>query len=115
MTTVADSNNEIIREWDQQFRPKLDDSKSRLGIKHHRNRSNPKTRSKLYQDKGEINRIGVRMNKGLIFTHKGVGKSNANRTAKPWFNPIAEQEVNELANRIAENTGDVVAGHILIQ
>lgn len=110
---IAISNNDIIIPWNKQFLQKINASKQAFGIKHNRNRVS-KSGSKLYKQKGEINRIGVFMSKGDIMTHKGKGKYPTNRRAKPWFNPIAETEVEELANNLAANTGDIIKKRLLI-
>lgn len=110
---LAISNNNIIVGWNKDFVQKVNASKKSFDIKHNRGKPG-KVGSKLYKTKGEITRIGVFMSKGDIMTHKGKGKYPKNRKAKPWFNPIAEEEVNTLANRIAENTGDVIKNRLLI-
>ena len=88
-------------------------SKRAFDIKHNRGKPS-RSGSKLYKQSGEINRIGVFMSKGDIMTHKGKGKYPQNRKAKPWFNPIAEVEVSELATQIMINTGDTISKHLLI-
>lgn len=110
---LAISNNNIIVGWNKDFIQKVTASKKAFDIKH--NRGKPvKVGSRLYKTRGEITRIGVFMSKGDIMTHKGKGKYPQNRKAKPWFNPIADVEVDELANRIAINSGDVIKNRLLI-
>lgn len=110
---IGISNNGIIIGWNQQFKAKLLASKKAFDVKHNRGKV-VRPGSKLYKRGGEIVSIGVIMSKGDIMTHKGKGKYSKNRKEKPWFNPIAETEVNNLADDIAANTGDVIRNRLLI-
>lgn len=112
---VATSNNVIIEDWTKQYLPKINAAKKSLNIKHRRNKNPKQSKAKFGKKNAEINKIGIGMSKGEIMTHKGKGKYPDNRVEKPWFNPITESEVNALADAIAENTGDIIAGHILIR
>jgi hypothetical protein len=49
------------------------------------------------------------MTKGDIMTHKGKGRSEDNRKEKPFYNPVAEDMIPELADTMAENWGDHIA------
>lgn len=110
---IAISNDNIIIGWNKQFIAKLFASKRAFGIKHNRGKV-VRPGSKLTRRGGEIVSIGVIMSKGDVMTHKGKGKYPKNRKEKPWFNPIADAEVNDLANDIAANTGDVIRNRLLI-
>lgn len=114
MESIAESNNDIIRSWIREYLPQINAEKRALGIKHRRYKPASRSGAKTRTEKGEINRIGIGMSKGEVMTHKGKGKYPDNRVAKPWFNPITEREVEKLADSIAANTGDRIAGHILI-
>ena len=68
---------------------------------------------------GEINAIGFAMTKGGVMTEKGVGKgvkidsakSNGaviGRHAKPWFTPIMDATVIELADFVASQKADAL-------
>ena len=112
---VALSNNEIILDWKDQYSDKINASKVALGIHHNRKNKPLKSKVTTRQTGGEITKISVSMKKGDIMTHKGKGKYPDNRIEKPWFNPITTDEVGKLADDIANATGDVIAGHILIR
>ena len=112
---VAISNNEVILSWKDQYRDKINQSKVTLGIHHNRKNSPIKSKVSTKKSGGEINKISVSMSKGEIMTHKGKGNYPENRIAKPWFNPVTDVEVADLADKIANTTGDVIAGHILIR
>ena len=110
---IGISNNGIIIGFNKDFTSKLFASKKAYGIKHNRGKV-IKPGSRLYKRNSEIVSIGVFMSKGDIMTHKGKGKYSKNRKEKPWFNPIAETEVNNLADDIAANTADVIRNRLLI-
>jgi hypothetical protein len=113
MTNLDDSNNAIILKWAPDFLNKVNAEKVAMGIKHKRIFNPSKAKAVFRKQKGSIDRIGVLMSKGEIMTHKGVGRGG-NRTPKPWFNPTAEVEVNNLADQIMINTGDVICGNLII-
>lgn len=111
---IAVSNNAIIEDWVPAFVREVNAEKDRLGIKHNRDKRAIPSKGSTKKEKGEIRRIGVKMTKGEVFTHKGVG-GRGTRQAKPWFNPIAETAVDELASAIAENTGDIISKSLTIR
>lgn len=116
MQELAATNNEIIKHWSEPYQVKLQAEKVRLGIHHNRTRAPRKATVKFKYEGGEIKVIGVVMTKGDVMTHKGKGgRGQDKRVEKPWFNPVTEVEVDELANDLAENTGDVICGNILIR
>lgn len=112
---LAASNNEIIKHWSDPYQEKLQAEKVRLGIHHNRTRAPRRAKVKFKYAGGEISVIGVVMTKGDVMTHKGKGKLPSSRVEKPWFNPVTEVEVGDLADQLAINTGDVVCGNILIR
>lgn len=114
MTQVSESNNDIIQQWAPQFMLDLRNAEVRYNIKHNRNQAPLLPRFRFKIENGEIVRIGVNITKGLVMTHKGLGKYPDNRVPKPFFNETAEKRVPELADLIADNTGDIIAGHIYI-
>ena len=115
MKDLATSNNAIIIEETPTFLEEVHNAEKQYNIKHHRKYEEPKPKAKFRKAQGEINTISIGLTKGLIMTHKGKGGNGQNRKEKPFFNPAAEKYCNNLANRIAENTGDVISGNILIR
>lgn len=76
-------------------------------------------RSKTRQNFGEIDTITYSFERHGVFVHKGVGRgypirggaviknpSGKTRVAVEWFNPVLDQNLPELANRIAEINAD---------
>jgi hypothetical protein len=115
MDPIAHSNNDIIKEWVDPFLNDVNAARVAMDIKHNRKSPGRKVKARFRYMGGEIQVIGVIMSKGDIMTHKGKGANASYRKEKPFFNPIAEIAVEELANKLAINTGDVIGGHILIR
>lgn len=111
------TNNKIIQDWTPPFIAEINAEKVRMGIHHNHTRAPRKARARYRYQGGEIQVIGVIMSKSEVMTHKGKGKfqERGNRKEKPWFNPIAEKRTSELADALAQNTGDVICGNILIR
>lgn len=78
-------------------------------------------RSKTREHSGEIDSVTFSFERHGVFVHKGVGRgypirgrgtiknpSGKTRYAVEWFNPILDQTMPELANRIAEINADAV-------
>ena len=76
-------------------------------------------RSKTREMYGEIDTITFSFERHGVFVHKGVGRgypiggsgviknsSGRGRVPVEWFNPILDQHMPELANRIAEINAD---------
>ena len=111
------SNNEIIKTEAHEFTEKLHANKIRLGIHHKRTQAPKRAVVRFRYVGGEIQVIGVIMTKGDVMTHKGKGKfqERGNREQKEWFNPEADAFCENLADKIAINTGDVIVGNLLIR
>lgn len=82
-------------------------------------------RTNYKQSFGEIDAIGFAMTKGGVMTEKGVGrgikidsaKTNGaviGRRAKPWFAPIMDNTVAELADFVASQKADALINAIQI-
>ena len=87
-------------------------------------------RSKTREHFGELDTITFSFERHGVFVHKGVGRgypikgrgfiknpSGKTRVAVEWFNPVLDQTMPELANRIAEINADAVlnAGRAIIK
>jgi hypothetical protein len=58
----------------------------------------------------------------MIYVHKGVGRGTpiekvgqTTRKPKPWFNPVVEKRIDELADIVAEEIGDSFLNNLLIK
>jgi hypothetical protein len=103
-----------------------------------------KLKAKEHYDDGSIDRIGFKMNRSLVYTHKGAGKgrggskgsswfdargnrkttnpeslgkmATGGRKAKPWFNQFIESPagVDDLATIAAEEIGSAITNKLFI-
>jgi hypothetical protein len=77
--------------------------------------------SRTHHEFGAIDGVGFLFERHGVFVHKGVGRgyradgtvsvkhlSGNSRVPKEWFNPIMQQKVPELADRLAEISADAV-------
>jgi hypothetical protein len=69
----------------------------------------------------KVARISFKLRRHLIFVHKGLGRDTpvnkigtTNRKAKPFINDVLEPDTEQLANIVAEHTGDFLSNNILI-
>lgn len=107
-------NDAIIESWATEFVQKVDASKQAFGIRHNRDQAPRKTKYKFKRSNGEIVRIGIILTKGEVMTHKGTGRNKDGRKPKPFYNNIADQELSQLADQLAENTGDLLCSRLVI-
>jgi hypothetical protein len=124
----ADKFNSEVRTWKDETLEDLDKQFDVLNIKHVKR--SPSTvpsrevlKAFLAYRQGLINRIGIKFPRHMVFVHKGVGKgvpailagtAATNRQPKEWFNPVVETKVDELADIVAENIGDLVVKNLRI-
>ncbi|MGN6476313.1 MAG: hypothetical protein ACTHKV_03735 [Flavipsychrobacter sp.] len=135
--------NQKIKSWTQQANQGLKQVGDNMGIVHRADSpsssaSLPRVKGREHFEDGAVDRIGFKMNRSLIWTHKGAGKGRggtkgsnwitargeskttnpksfgkmgtAGRTAKPWFDQFMDgnKGVDELATIAAEELGDAV-------
>lgn len=78
-------------------------------------------RSKLNFKQGDLEGIAWSFARHGIFVEHGVGKhrpkgsSFANKYARPWLRPVLTDAVEQLADLLAEEYADIVAGEIVIR
>jgi hypothetical protein len=119
--------NTRISDWAKKRVPELKQQINALGIQHV-SRSPSKTASAsmlkntLRKKDGLINRIGYSIPRHMIYVHKGVGRGTkinqvgtTNRKAKPWYNPVIDKNIDELADIVAEEVGGAVINNLLIK
>ena len=109
-TNISDATDKILEE----FAPKLEEaiyaSKLSKGVKHHRKFKPTRNRVKLTRRGGIIHVMSIGTNKGEIMSHKGKGgRGQDKRIEKKFINEPGQPLLEELADRIAESTGDIVA------
>ena len=114
MKDLASSNNAIILQETPVFLTDVHQAEKAFNIKHNRKYEHAKPKAKFKKVQGEIVTISTGLTKGLIMTSKGKGKGG-NREVKDFWNPAAEKFCENLANQLAENTGDVIGGNMMIR
>lgn len=113
MQDLSTIKNNLITEWAKPTIDQVNALKKSLGIKHHRNQDPIKSKIKFKRRAGEIHVISITMSKGDIMSHKGEGKYKESRTSKPFYTPVVEVRVPELADSLAESIGDVICGNLV--
>jgi hypothetical protein len=122
-----DSANARIVGWSKDTLVKLRSEINSLGIRHAAYSKSPKAAEKSLVARtpkkgGMIDRVSYIMPRHMIYVHKGVGRGtridqvgNTNRKAKPWFNPVIENNIDALADIVAEEMGSGIINNILIR
>jgi hypothetical protein len=122
-----ESYNSQIKKWANDTFGVIRDTAYQMGIQHRPNSSSPDSsindiKVRTYTNGGRISRIAYRIRRHLVFVHKGVGKGTpinkagqTNRIAKPFFNEAIADNIEELADIVAQETGDELTENILIK
>lgn len=104
LSTIED----ILKEFAPRFAAKVHDLKRSMGVKHKRTKAPVKNKVKLRMKDG-MNVLSLMASKGDMMTHKGKGgKGQDSRVEKPFINEAGEQMLPELADKIANETGDYI-------
>ena len=119
---IDDLNNNI-KNWDEKDKRDILKEMDALGIKHSKNSPNKTPlrkvfKSKLTQRAGLTNKISYSMPRSAVFLHKGVGRGHPKtnpRTAKEWFNPVVDRNLEELADIVADGQGTMIINAINIR
>lgn len=119
--------NARIVNWAKDVQGRLKQSIQAQGIRHSDKSKSPKAAAdslivRTPKRQGLISRVSYGIPRHMIFVHKGVGRGtkinevgNTKRVAKPWFNPVIEANIDNLADIVAEETGDAIVNNLLIQ
>lgn len=122
-----DQVNKDIKKWAGRTRQELVNEISTQGITHRENSPSPKPakqsiRQSTRQSQGIINRVGYNIPRHMVYVHKGVGRGTpiekvgqTNRKPKPWFNPVIDRRIDELADIVAEGLGSAIINNLLIK
>jgi hypothetical protein len=149
MTLDLNRYNDRVKDWMQLALQDMKTNGAGMNIVHRENSpskgpSLDKLKAKEHFDDGAIDRIGFKMNRSLIWTHKGAGKgrggtkgsswtdahgnrkttdpdslgkmATGGRTAKPWFTQFIESPagVEDLATIAAEELGSAITNKLFI-
>jgi hypothetical protein len=127
MDIKYDVANARIVGWAQSTKGDLVTEIRTLGIRHSDKSKSPKAAERSLtvrtpkKDK-LISRVSYAIPRHMIYVHKGVGRGttidqvgSTNRVAKPWFNPVIERKIDELADIVAEEIGSEIINKLLIR
>lgn len=120
---LEEYNSGIVK-WGRAGSRKMRQEMARLGVnmgEHTRT-----LRSGFGKDRfGEIYRVSFHMSRVLVYVHKGVGRgwpisragqpSNFGRIPKPFFNPVIDNNIEDLANHVAKTKADMIVKNIHIR
>jgi hypothetical protein len=115
----VDEQNAVVKQWIPKVRSQLTSSARQFADGKEQSfvmRGN-RTEKKLAQsitsgvrkEFGEIYSVTFQFERHGVFVHKGVSRGHKvgnERTAFEWFNPVLEQNLPDLANRIAKINAD---------
>ncbi len=119
--------NQKIDQWATSVLGELKQEIDIQGIRHEKRSSSPKAAKASLtkttkKTSGMIERISYRIPRHMIFVHKGVGRGTpiekagtTKRKAKPWFNPVIERNIDQLADIVAEELGSALVNNLLIK
>lgn len=120
--------NKRITNWATKTRTELVREIYVQGIRHTRESPSPQAAINSITQKtrkdpfGLINRIGYIIPRHMIYVHKGVGRGTpiekvgqTSRKPKPWFNPVVERRIGELADIVADELGTDFINNLMIK
>jgi len=67
---------------------------------------------------GLVDTISFKFPQHMVFVHKGVSKGHPitnPRQAKEWFNPSMDKSVEQLADIVADNDGELIVNNFTIR
>lgn len=116
-------NNDVTK-WAVETKADVVAEMNALGIVHRENSKSEVPAQKAIKTSqrtrdGVVNKVSFRMPRHLVFIHKGKGRlrndGTTTRQPKPWFNPIVEKKVEELAGIVAEHSGVLILNALVIK
>jgi hypothetical protein len=109
-----------VAEWSKVSLRDLRAELTRLNVKYSSNSNSLSKvlRSSVRKSRGMASRISFNMPRHAIFLHKGVGQgrpANRPKGAKPWFNPVIDRNMPDLADKVANGQADLIVNTLNIQ
>lgn len=121
MSDAQDLNQEV-KAWAKMVRSK---ARRKLQQVTDKRTKTTQLKTKLHRTGGEVERVAFNMPRHLVFMRKGVGRkwpmsrqersSNGARQPKPFLNPVIEDNVKELADKVQQNRADMATKNIKIK
>jgi hypothetical protein len=127
MAIEFEQANTRISDWANARLPELQASIAGQGIKHVKRSPNKKASAKSLKKTvrkrgGLIGAIGYSIPRNMVFVEKGVGRGtnisqvgNTKRKAKPWYNPVINKSIEDLADIVAEELGGAIVNNLFIR
>ena len=118
-----DQLNDDIAGWDKKNTRDLKSKLDQLGVKHYK-RSPSRValqkvlKSKLRKRSGLTDRISYKMPRHAIFLAKGVSKGHPitnPREVKDWYDPVVDDNLPELADIVANGSGNIIINNLNIR
>ena len=118
-----DQLNNSIEQWDEDNKRDVLSEMDSLGIKHYKYSPNKTPLRKAFKSTLRkrfdlVDRITYKMPRSAIFLHKGVsrghGKDNP-RKAKEWYQPVVDNNIDKLADVVADGQGTLVINSLKIK
>lgn len=121
--------NTDVKRWGKGSLSAIQSRAKQMGVQHRANSTSSgssiddvKVGYGLNGRGGNINRIGFKIRRHLVYVHKGVGKGvpislvgiKGTRKPKPFLNEELDQKMPELADIVAKHIGDQLVGRIII-
>lgn len=118
-----DQLNNNIEQWDEDNKRDVLSEMDSLGIQHYKYSPNKTPLRKAFKSTLRkrfdlVDRITYKMPRSAIFLHKGVsrghGKDNP-RKAKEWYQPVVDNNIDKLADIVADGQGTLVINSLKIK
>jgi hypothetical protein len=89
--------NERVKQWGGALRKTFEANAAAMGIQHRSNSpsngsSVKKLKDRYKQTDGAISRISYRVEKALVFTHKGAGRGQGGTVGSKWTDKYGKQK-----------------------
>lgn len=115
--------NEDIAGWGKNTLSALQNELDRQGVEHRKYSRSSRPLKAVLQSKtakrfGLVNRVGFTMPRHAVFLPKGVSRGHPKtnpRKKKDWFNPVIDQELPKLADKVAEAQGNLIVSNLHIR
>lgn len=122
-----DKFNTDVKAWAGDTRQKAINELDALGVQASGVSKSPiplrkALRAVVAKKDGITNRISFRIPRHAVFLHKGVGRGttiaqvgSTKRKAKPWLNPPIENNLDKLADIVADHQGNMIVNALIIK
>ena len=119
--------NAEVKGWGNKTLAEIKSDAGQMSVKHRNNSTSPDSSIKALRVKfrlqgGTIKSIAFKIRQHLVFVNKGVGRDTpisqagtTNRKAKPFIIDPIDANIEELADMVAEHTGNSIMNRLQIK